>query len=426
MSASLVLNSGLTSFADNTTRYVSIIGGLSTGNPTEAQAEHGIYEAGTFSKLYTSVLANTITGNVVATLRKSGVNTALTVTYGTGQTGSKEDTTNTATYAATDTASLQVVAPSDPSGVQTIDLNITGLVFTPTDTSKTITFLGSARNATNITNASTSRYMAVAGPPSAVSSTTSAQWRVPGTFTARNLRTHVSANARTTDTVFSSHKNGSAGALTLTYTSGQTGTKEDTTHTDSLVADDEFQFVVVTNAGTETLTLRAIGCDLASPADQFAMFAQDAGGEGLSASTVYISPGGDLVDVFADTESKTQQPARMALTVSRLTASVASNTLDSATDITFRTGNADTALTISYAATETGVKADTTHSASVSTTDVIATKIVAAGAGTITFRYFSALATLAGGTSSTPSAGALTFAGLAGFLGFTINMPDEL
>src|SRR3990172_13289306 len=118
MSNSILAIYGLASVDDNLTRYFTIIGRLEH-NALEVDIELPIRDAGIFSNLYSYVSANTVNPTSILTLRKSRVNTSVTVSYTTDQTGIKEDTVNTATFAATDEISWQLVVPSQ-GGTNTI------------------------------------------------------------------------------------------------------------------------------------------------------------------------------------------------------------------------------------------------------------------------------------------------------------------
>ena len=81
-------------------RYIGVAG-ASVGSTLESQTQLKARVALTIAKMFTYVSANTTTVCDVY-LRQNGANTALTVNYGSGVTGVKEDTTNTVSIVATD------------------------------------------------------------------------------------------------------------------------------------------------------------------------------------------------------------------------------------------------------------------------------------------------------------------------------------
>ena len=252
MANSLILNTDTIGITDATTRFIQLVGSFSA-QVTEVNAEIPIRDAGTFSNLFVYVSTNTASVTSTITLRKSQVDTSLTVSYTADQTGIKEDTSNSVLFAATDEIDYEVTVPTEV-GTNTITIELIGLQFAPTTTTDSITILGNSGTSTTALNAGT-RYLIPSGAISfTISTEANIKYRARFSFTSSDFYTYVSANARITDVVIGTRKNGAAGAQSLTYTSGQTGAKEDTVNTDSLVAGDDFNFIFTTNAGAENIT----------------------------------------------------------------------------------------------------------------------------------------------------------------------------
>ena len=73
--------------------------------------------------------------------------------------------------------------------------------------------------------------------------------------TIKNFSTHVSANARTTNTSYFLRKNTTNTVITLVYGNLETGLKQDTTNTTTTGAGDIADLAIITLAGTETITV---------------------------------------------------------------------------------------------------------------------------------------------------------------------------
>ncbi|KKK58652.1 hypothetical protein LCGC14_3042300, partial [marine sediment metagenome] len=105
--------------------------GLGPGTVGTTEINFGFYvtQAGTLSDLYTYISANASdqAANTVF-VRKNGVATSITTSYGAGETGLKSDTTNTETVAATDYVTVQVVN-NDSGGGGAADIVIEAVSF---------------------------------------------------------------------------------------------------------------------------------------------------------------------------------------------------------------------------------------------------------------------------------------------------------
>ena len=411
MSKSILVNAGLASMADSDTPYHVPIGGQLIANTTVAQVEIPIREAGVFSNLFVCVPTNSATITSVITLQKSQVNTAVTVSYTAGQTGIKEDNSNSVTFAATDEANYEVVVPSE-AGFKALNISVMSMQFTPTNDSQCITILSTAGSHA-FTTASGTRWSHLSGPgETSTTAQNRTKYRIRGTFTARNFYTYVSANARTTDTVYSTQKNGAAGAQSVTYTSTQTGVKEDTTNTDSLAAGDDYQYAVTTLAGTQSITTRIISVHLVSTAGQWIMECSRIAGTIAFGSTRYEGVNGALQSNVS-AEANVQVYPRFTFTAKELGSFLETNSIDGDTVITLRDNTGDSALTFIYTTTQTGLKIDTSNTATITSgTDEINYSIVTAGTtGSITMSWLGVMGVTVSGYTITAELGTFTLTG---------------
>lgn len=405
MGASLVVRRIVNPINDALTRYFGIVGGSSPSLEVDAQLQ--VRQAGTASKLFSYVSTNTASVTSVLTMRKSGADTALTVSYTSDQTGVKEDTSNSVSYANTDEIDYQLVVPSE-AGTNTITFTALSFAFTPTATGDTVSWVGGTMNNSSFTTDSVTRFNCSGGGRDGVSAWTAteanAQWRVRGTFTVRDLFVNVQSNARTTDTVFRSRKNTADGNLTVTYTSGQTGIKEDTSNTDSVVAGDDHGFSMTTSTGGSAIVVSGLTAHVVSTAREFVVLAQDGATGAVIAfnTTTYGGVGGyiEAANGLGTTEAHSQVLPQFNFTFKELATYVSANTiLTSATTCTLRDNGADSALQTSYATLETGWKVDSSNQVAITGgSDEVAIKYATPNtAGSITFRTVCLIGVTAAG-----------------------------
>lgn len=389
----VVGNANGESVVDGTTSYFHIAGRLNT-IATEADVETPIRDAGTFKNLFTYVATNTITiDSTVITLRKSQVATSVAVSYGSDQTGIKEDTSNTATFAATDEVSYEINAPAD-AGFNTISLRVIGIEFVPDTATNSVTFVAST-GPFNYAVASTTRYIALTGTSIATQSSPGAEAVIQTDAVSSDLYVYISANARTTDTTFSTRKNATTGSQSVTYTAGQTGAKEDVVNSDSLAEGDTQAYEITTGTGTETITIITVSSTLITTNNKFFLLAQDSVWTGVPFNTsTFNPPSGGMVSFNTD-EANSQIYPRFSFTVSKFLVNVFTNTIaTSASTVTVRDNGNNGSLTVSYDAGQSGEKTDGINSDVITSgTDKINYNIVTPNtSGEIRLRQLSVIA----------------------------------
>lgn len=380
-------------YVDATTYFVGIISNAMSGFTAETSAEHPIRHAGTFRNAYVYVPTNTATVTSTITLRVNQADTALTVSYTADQTGIKEDTTNAVTVAATDEADWEITVPAE-AGTNTLTISTIKCQFTPTTTTDCIGLFG-INASPSISAASQTIFVC---PTSAAINTTSNvettfKWRARASFTVSNLYTFVTSNARTTDCVFSTRLNAAAGGQSVTYTSGQTGVKEDTTGTDSLVAGDDFNLQFTTSTGTGAIVFTKFNTITKNTSNIFPLLAgQGSSGSSVAFNVTTYTPVGGALEV-STTEANSQTYNRFPFLAKELGVMVVTNTIaTSATTVTVRKNGADTAMTVSYDAAQTGMKLDSVNTVIYNPTDTINYKVVTPNtSGAFNLRYISVL-----------------------------------
>ena len=400
MANSLIVASVATgqNFTDAATYFTSLSGLIRAG-ASEAQAETPVRDGGTFSNLYVYVSANTASVTSVITLRKSQADTAVTVSYTSDQTGVKEDTSNSVLFANTDEVDYSIVVPSE-AGTNNMNIRIMSVQFAPTTTTDCIMFF-MTNGAKTVNSASTSYYLVPNGQINHSITEADSKYRIRQSFTSSDFYAYASANARTTDTVFSTRKSGGDGGQGFTYTSGQTGVKEDNSGTDSLAAGDDFCFEIVTSTGTETMTLNVISCSMISTANFFPLLTGDAAGSGIVFNSTDQFPSAGAL-LFTTTELRAQTLPRFDFTATEFGTYATANTIiTTATPIHVRDNGANGNLTVSYDVLQTGLKNDSVNSdVFTSGSDEINYQIITPNtAGTITLTWLGVL----GSTAVTPA-----------------------
>jgi len=385
------------------TTYLPPVGNIITSSVGEAPKSYAVRSSGTFSNFFSYVSSNTLSNTGTFTLRKSLADTSITVSYTSGETGIKEDTSNTASFSATDELDYSFVVAS---GGTSIVCRLLSVQFEPDNTSDCVQIVGIAA-ANPLSGASTSYYECINGSIATTANTEAdVTYRARLAFTASNLYTYIHANSRTTDIICKTRKNAADGSQSVTYTSGQTGSKEDTSNTDSVSIGDDFCYVIVNSTGTETNTWTATSVQVKNTSGQFPL---ENGRSSASTSinfntTVYLPASGNHV-ATTTTEAYTQVYPRFDFTAKELIANVTANTIaTSATTIKLRDNGADSSLVLSYAAAETGLKNDTSNTATITSgSDEINYAIATPNtSGAFAFRWMGILGETAAASTFTP------------------------
>ncbi len=376
MAKSAIVSAGGAGVAvtDNTTRFASI-GNMGFVSATESDVESPVRDAGVFSKFYAYVNQNDVGATSTITLRKSRADTALVLSYTSSQTGIKEDTSNTSSFAATDEISYEITVPS-VSGTHTVTVALIGVQFEPTASGDSISlFVDSFPTGRTVSVASTTVFWPPNGGLTSGALEADCKFRIRSACTASDLFTNVLTNGRTTDTVVRTRNNGANGNQLVTYTSGQTGQKEDTSNTDSLAAGDDYNYSTDTSTGTGNFILMLVSTSLISTGGAFFLML-----DALQSALVFNSTRnyGVAGRSGSATEADNQYRPQFNFTGDEFSARVTTNTIaTSPTTIKVRVGGANVNGALSYAAGETGLKTDTSNTdAFVSATSLINYQII--------------------------------------------------
>lgn len=210
------------------------------------------------------------------------------------------------------------------------------------------------------------------------------------------------------------------GAQALAPVDGTSGWIEDATHSDAVSSGDLFDVSGQTSSSSGTRSFLRL---VFSATSDHATIYGNSGNTLSAAATTYPPINGGLGSA---TEAVAQSKLRAAGTLTKAGLNVSFNPLTGTTNATLRNNGSDTAVTIAIAAGLTGRFSDTTHTASVSSGDLVNWKVVAgSGSGSISYQALSVgfvntsdtkNDVLAGGATTRAASGTTSFYTVAGFV----------
>ena len=229
--------------------------------------------AGTLSNLQVAVESNARTNTTTWTSRVNGADGNQSVSVTSGSTGHFEDTSNTDSVTAGQNMAMKIATGS---GTQILQFHLNGMLFTADDTT------GVPFMAKGFYGSSTNEYSFVSTEADDVGTESNVQLEALFDFTWSDLSVQVPSNSSTATTTCRSRINGANGNQVVTYTSGQTGVKQDTSNTDSVTDGDDISFQA--SGMNATFNIRGIssfaavagaGTDVPLDAGSFSLTGQD-------------------------------------------------------------------------------------------------------------------------------------------------------
>ncbi len=394
--SSLIVAAGTANYPDNQTNFASAMGAVSAST-TESLRQVPISYDGTVNNLYTYVTTNPTAVTTTFTVRKSGADTALIVSYTSGQTGVKEDNSNSFTVVNSDNLDYEITVPNDAGTASPVVATMISCQFVPSTSTYSVVPLTASGNASHSTD-SVTRYTGF-GLLRVGTTEADLKYRVRTAATVANFWVNVGSNARTTDTVVKTRLNGADGANSVTYTSGQTGVKQ-SSNTDTIAVDDDYNFAIVTLTGGGAINFRQMTVGFRTTNNLFPMIigGADTGTNFTTGVTRYAAVGGELLG-DRTTEPQTQLLPRFDFTAKEYNSYVRTNASGSGNCVvTFRDNTADSAMTLTYTPGQTGLKSDTSTNVTITSgTDNINHKIVNSGNGTINMVWIAVMGDTTGG-----------------------------
>lgn len=214
-------------------------------------------------------------------------------------------------------------------------------------------------------------------------------YRTAGTLTLLYIR--VSANTLTTTLTIQTRKNAGNGNLVVSIATTLTGEFEDTTNSDSISAGDKLNYTLVAPAGTGSVTIRNFSTVFEATSNTVKVLSTTYAGIALGAvsTTVFLELAGSEASFYTGTEADVKYKIETAGTLSNLFINATANTKPSATTFNTRINAVDGNLTVSITANTSGFFEDTTHSDTISVTNLVNYKLVTGtGTGSITLGTF--------------------------------------
>jgi len=192
-----------------------------------------------------------------------------------------------------------------------------------------------------------------------------AQVRIRQSYTASNLWCNVTQVSGTC--TLTARKNGGAGNLTISITT--TGTKEDTTHTDSLVTGDLYAYqAVVSNSHNNNCTMQTVSVLLDDGGSNAPLVGAFGSGNGLGNSTFGTIMGFCSGDA---TEANTKILWRAAATLSRLRVYLVSNAGSNTVTFRSRINGVNGNQSVTFGIATSGEQEDSTNSDTVAAGDSV-------------------------------------------------------
>lgn len=352
-------NTGFVIAADSTgptlsaSRFTPAFGNR-TNDSTESNTQVTVQSAGTYHDLF---VRQTGAGTGVLTLRINAANGNQTIT-GAGA-GTYHDSTHTDTVTATQKLNFGNTTASSTAA-------LIAMLF---DSTTNFAVREATVSNGGVAYTTGNNFTAMNGSYNGAGSESKAKTHNQKTCVMSNGMANVSANAKTQNVTVQSRKNGANGNIAVTVTT-TTGIFEDTSHTDSLVLNDDWNYSLVNGTDTtHSQTYRSMAVDYTTSSGNIFIVQASAGADiGGTASTQTFCPLGGQFEM-ATTESTTQTNALGAFTYSNVTTlqSIASSNTGT---YNFRKNTANGNQTFTFG-TATGNYTDSTHTDAVISTDVL-------------------------------------------------------
>ena len=370
----------------NTTQYWNHIGGI---NPTatEADANHTIWQAGTYNNLRVGINTNSVAATSTFRTRKNTANGGQSVSVTSSGTGIFADTTNSDTIAANDLVCIQSV-PGAATGTYTPKFYALDFAAT-TNTVTKLAWGNAAKNAsTSFASPSTQYYEPLHGQmfTSGTATTTEANaqnvTQDSGTF--KNLAVKITANGRANAQTFRLRKNGANANSTVSIGGAATGVIRDSTNTDTAAAGDKWVYNLATDsASTSFITTYAWWAVDFETTNNNSIYTNGNIGSAVQqakASTAYFYIAGRLINTATETIVQLRITPS-TVTFYNLSANITVNPLTGASTLTLRKNTANTSLAASIGIGATGVFVSTAGVTADTTTNDLVNLVLVTGSG---------------------------------------------
>lgn len=344
-----------------------------------------IRSAGTFKNMYVRLITNTSTVTNTYFLRDNSVSKNETISVLTAQTGEFEDTVNTdATTAGNLYSVIQIPGPS-ASGANTGTI-LRFLYDTTTNTTTRLTTI----HVVGWTAISSTMYIPPNGGNQPTTTEGNTKCRITVAGTMKNLFVYVQTNAHTTTSTYNSRVNGANGNLTVSYTSTQTGAKEDTANSDTISAGNDYNIALTVGADSNNIATRMTALDFTSTAGYMLLNTGYTIGTPPNTTAQRFLPIAGICTV-GTTELYSQMKAGSNLAFSQGTVVLSANSTGTST-FRFRKNAANGNQVVSISASSTGVFTDSINTDNTVASDEVCWGYTAGAASGVTITSVSAVA----------------------------------
>lgn len=402
MVATLTLDySNSSPFTDSSTNWVTI-NQTADGSNQESDVPCVYRSSGIGSQLWMNVTTNTKGATITIKFRKNSGNGNQTFSIGSNTTGVFTDAVHTDSINAGDTIDIQLGFTTSGNFLPTI------ISFTFAATTNTVSRTGTTNLNTYSTASKTFFSTPIGNDFAAQTLEPQCKNRQRRAMTIKNCQVFVFSNSNTNAATVHSRKNGANGNLSVSIGAGTTGNIEDTTHSDSVAAGDDFCYSCVTGAGTVSMEIDLIFADFISTnGDGILSICNDSNQSVNTSVTTYWGLAGDLTTSI-NTESQAQGSLNMSYAIQELTINVQTNGITNASTLTLRANTTNTGATVSIIASTTGVFSDSIDIYNSNASDLLNYKLVTASTGTtMKFSHMSVWTNLPiGAPGTTTQAGA--------------------
>lgn len=204
---------------------------------------------------------------------------------------------------------------------------------------------------------------------------------VAGVYSLMYMRT--SSNTITASSTFTFRVNAGNGNQTFVYASGVSGEKQDTTHTDTVAANDLVNMTGVAGATGTSMILQLTGIVFSATTSTVKNIGNigNTSNQTTNNATRYLPLAGMLINGLDTTEGNVQVKARTAMTLQNMSTEASTNTRTTNTVLRSRINAGNGNLVCTIGAAVITVVTDTTHTDSVASTDLINTSITFGASG---------------------------------------------
>lgn len=371
---------------------------------TESEAQLKYRGAATLQNAQVRVNVNAHSAALTLKTRIGGADGNIAVSIASSTTGTFTDLVHTDSVSDGNLVNFALTGGSG-SGAITIASTMLEAEHTANVGTGIIAFSGQ-RN--SITTASVTRYGGWGGRASVFSTETPTYVRYGGTIDRFQL--YVTTNSRGTSSTATIRINGADGTQTMTLTGNTTGRFEDTTHSDSVSAQQSISWKVATGTGAGTLSVGSGGAAFDGTPDGQTPIISSVGVTNNVNGTRYYGFG----STNAATLSNVQCVAAVPGAFSGLCIDVSSNTYSASTTVTSNKNGSAGNVTVTVGATTTGQFFDTTNVDRVSSGDLYALRVDTTSAGVMTFGMSEFFERAEEASASSSGSGSLAGTGASG------------